>query len=301
MRAPSTSRKLAAGHAALLQSRGALDLGSAAARCGSKVARRDGRIVARSTRCAAACCRRPGPAPPRCAQRPSRLRDDRLGRTRVRPLRRALSDTAGAAGGGTVVVASSHMRRHSRTSSPASAASRSRPSRPACSVGCCVGRRSRRRRPAALRRLATGRPARDQRGARRAAAGYPRAATPRASAAAGRHASPDADSARPARGCPSAPARRRVARAAPRTRRCARNAAFARRRHGAVRRSCSPTRGPTRSASPPVDDLLGARAARPRANASTPRSTRGGHRRPARRRAAARAGREPSCSTRSRR
>jgi signal transduction histidine kinase len=91
----------------LLQSRGALDLGSGGRQVWVEVRDRDGRIVARSDALRGRLL--PGDAARAAALRDARpgFADDRLGDEPIRLYAAPLADTGGVAGGGTVVVASS--------------------------------------------------------------------------------------------------------------------------------------------------------------------------------------------------
>ena len=91
----------------LLQSRGALDLGSGGRQVWVEVRDRDGRIVARSDALRGRML--PGDAARAAALRDARpgFADDRLGDDPIRLYAAPLADTGGVAGGGTVVVASS--------------------------------------------------------------------------------------------------------------------------------------------------------------------------------------------------
>ena len=99
--------QLAAVTPGLLQSRGALDLGSGGREVWVEVRDRDGRIVARSDALRGRLL--PGDAARAAALRDGRpgFADDRLGDEPVRLYAAPLADTGGAAGGGAVVVASS--------------------------------------------------------------------------------------------------------------------------------------------------------------------------------------------------
>jgi two-component system, OmpR family, sensor kinase len=99
--------QLAAVTPGILQSRGALDLGSGGREVWVEVRDREGRIVARSDALRGRLL--PGDAARAAALRDGRpgYADDRLGEEPVRLYAAPLADTGGAAGGGTVVVASS--------------------------------------------------------------------------------------------------------------------------------------------------------------------------------------------------